>query len=88
MDGTRKIILSEVTQNQKDYKIHALLSRHQRSFLLQQMGTDTGTHSQTFCRESETLEHSVLKGISPSNPSLQGSENSTEEAERIEELGV
>ena len=56
----------------------ALLSHHQRSFLLPQMATNTETHSQTSCKEWDTLEHSALKWISPSNPSPQGSGNPME----------
>jgi len=33
------------------------------------MGRNTETHSQTFCSALETLEHSALKRMSPSNPS-------------------
>jgi hypothetical protein len=51
----------------------ALLSHHQRNFLLQQMETNTETHSQISCRVRETLEHSVLNGRSSSYSSSQGS---------------
>lgn len=45
------------------------------------------THSQTPCRESETLGYSALNRMSPSDPSLQGSGNSVEdEVKRIGEL--
>lgn len=33
------------------------------------MGINTETYNQTMCRELETLEHSELNGVSPSNPS-------------------
>ena len=64
--------------------IIALLSHHQRSFLLQQMGTNTEIHSWTHA-ESETVEHGVLNGMSSSNPSPRGSRDFTEEAERLSE---
>lgn len=51
-------------------QISALLSHHQRAFLLQEMGTNTETHSQTLCREWEALEHLVLKGAIHHMPPL------------------
>ena len=47
------------------------------------MGVNSETHSWTM---RETLEHSVLNGISVSNPSPKGSENSVEEELEIIEL--
>lgn len=44
----------------------------------QQMGTNTETHNQTLCRDWENLEHSILYGMSPSNPSCWGSANPAE----------
>ena len=42
----------------------------------------------TMCRERETLEHSVLNGMSPSNPLLQSSRNKEKvEAEKLLEDG-
>lgn len=38
-----------------------MLSQYQRSFYLQQMGVNTETHSQTLCREGESLELSALR---------------------------
>jgi hypothetical protein len=49
------------------------------------MGT-IETHRQILCREWETLEHSTLNGMSPSNPFSWGSGNQAEEAaERVSE---
>ena len=36
------------------------------------MGTNTETYNETMCREWEPLEHPVLNGMAPSNPSAQG----------------
>ena len=49
-------------------QISVLLSHHQRSFLLQQMGTDTKMDSWTLYGEQETLEHLAINRMSPSNP--------------------
>lgn len=46
-----------------------MISHHQRSSLLQGMGTNAKTHSQTTSRTCETREHSPLNEMSPSNPS-------------------
>jgi hypothetical protein len=56
-------------------QMSALLSHLERGFLLQQMRTDTKTQRQTLCKERETLGHSALYGISPTNSSAQVSEN-------------
>ena len=58
-----------------DSEISALLSHHQRSFLLQQTGANTEAHSQTLYWET----HSALTGMSSSNPFLQSSGNPVEE---------
>jgi hypothetical protein len=48
------------------------------------MGINTETLNRTISKECKSLEHSVLKGISPSNPAFQGSRISVEEeAERV-----
>lgn len=57
----------------------ALLSHHQ-CFLLQEMGINTETHSQTQSKR-QTLEHSALKGMSSLNPSPHSSGIPLEEAE-------
>ena len=44
-----------------------LFSHHQSCFLLSRRGTNTET--QKMCREGETVEHSVLNVMSPSDPS-------------------
>ena len=46
--------------------IDTLFNHHQKSFLLQQVGTDTETHSQTLHRDRETLEYTTLNRMSPS----------------------
>jgi hypothetical protein len=64
--------------------INALFSQHQRSSLLQQMRTKTGTHSQTWHREWDTLEHIALDRMLPSNPFPWNSGNPIEkEAEKV-----
>ena len=40
---------------------------HQRSFLLQEMGKNPETHNCTVYRKQETVEHSILNGMSPPN---------------------
>ena len=57
------------------HRLSALLSHGQMSFILQQMGTNAETHSQTSCRETKTLEYKALNVISPSNPCPSISEN-------------
>ena len=66
--------------------ISVLFNHHQRSFLLQQTGTNR--HSQSGIththRETETLEQTARNGMSPSHPSPQSSGNPVkEEAESI-----
>lgn len=57
-------------------------------FSLQQMESNTETHSQTLWREWETLGHWSLNGMSPSNPSPQSSGKTMDEEEkRIGEPG-
>lgn len=56
-----------------------------KAFFLQQIRTNIETHSHTLYRKRETLEHSAIKEISPSNPSIQSLRNPIgEEAERIQ----
>ena len=57
----------------------ALLDHHQRHFCQVQMGTNRETYGQTTRRGQEILEHSALKGMSPSNLSPWDSVNRTEE---------
>ena len=52
---------------------------YQRSFLLQQMGTNIETHRHTTGREGVTSEESAGSGMSPSNLSSRGSGNPVEE---------
>lgn len=54
----------------------ALLSHHQKSFFLPQVETNTDRDKILYI-ESETLKHSHLNMVSPSNPFLQGSGNPT-----------
>ena len=64
--------------------ISALVSHHQRGFLLQQLGANTETHSQHYA-ERGTLEHLVLNCMFPRNPSPRDSKNPEEEtSERVE----
>lgn len=69
-----------------------MLSHLQRSFLLWQMGENTKTHKRTVYREWESLQHSILNVMFPSNLSHQGSGNPAEvkrktlqELERMED---
>lgn len=65
-------------------QMSTLLSHLQRGFLLQQMGTDTESQSQTLCKEQETLEHSAPYRMSPSNSSPHVSGNpGDEKVERV-----
>lgn len=43
------------------------------------VGTNTETHSGSLHREGETLKHTAVNGVSPSNPSLQSSGHPAEE---------
>lgn len=52
-----------------------LLNNHQRSFLLQQVGKNAEIHTQTLCREWETLGYTATDKMCPSNPSHQDSGN-------------
>lgn len=58
--------------------ITALFS-YQQSFLLHQMGTYIKTHSDTFHREGEILEHTALNDIFPYIPSPQSNLNTSKE---------
>jgi hypothetical protein len=53
------------------------------------MGINTETHSWTMYRERETLGHSVLKGMSPSNPFISGLKESCRRGGReiVRDLG-
>jgi hypothetical protein len=42
----------------------------ERSSLLQEMGTNIETHNWAICRECETIKHSVINWVSPSDPFL------------------
>jgi hypothetical protein len=66
-------------------ELSVLLNHLPRGFLLQQMGINKyrDLHPGLMQRVRETLEHSALNGLSPSNPSPQRSENPEEEAERV-----
>ncbi|KAL6032761.1 hypothetical protein STEG23_020991 [Scotinomys teguina] len=44
-------VIKILTPDTQEPKISGLFSHHQRSFLLQEMGTNTETHSQTVWRE-------------------------------------
>ena len=86
MGGSNAIVLLREHSNKmtpSDILLYSLLGHHQRSFLLQQIGTKTETHAHTIMQSGRP---SALKGMSPSNPYLQGSEDSVEqEAGRMEE---
>ena len=96
LGGNQIILVYEKKKKQRSNKIipndillysyiGALFSHHQRSFLLQQMKTNTETHGQTLGRRWETLEYSALNGMSPLDPSLHSSEKPVEEkAERVQ----
>lgn len=57
---------------QANRSVSPLLSCLQKTLLQQRIEINTETHSQTLCREWETLCHSSLNGISLLNSSLQG----------------
>jgi hypothetical protein len=43
----------------------SVLNHHQRGFLMEDMGTDIETHSQTWCRECRYITSLNTKGMSP-----------------------
>jgi hypothetical protein len=59
--------LKKAEKKEKKSYVNASLSAHQRHFFLQQMRVNTEPWNQPVDREWETLEHSVLNGVSSSN---------------------
>jgi hypothetical protein len=69
----KKIILSEVTQTQKDKCDQCLARASSEKHPWPQIKTDTEPHSQTVCRRVRDLGTLGPKEMWPSNPSPQGS---------------
>ena len=71
----RKNAISDIYEQLLEVNRERKSKKRMRSFLLQQTGIDTGTHSQKECRNKTSLKNTPLKGMPPSNPSPQSSGN-------------